>query len=105
MIELCKINRLKVVRDTPQGLYLEEEHKEDSENCRNETKDMKDISGTEHLKKEKTSSAARFTGSREDVLLPGPEVPERESAIQPGRFRPESGKPAATKEKTGIFCT
>lgn len=76
MIELCKINRLKVVRDTPQGLYLEEEHKEDSENCRNETKDMKDISGTEHLKKKKTSSAARFTGSREDVLLPGPEVPE-----------------------------
>ena len=78
MIELCKINRLKVVRDTPQGLYLESDINEKTENCQEEKKES---SGTERSIKDKNASAARFTGSREDVLLPRTEVPD---GIKPG---------------------
>lgn len=71
MIELCKINRLKVVRDTPQGLYLEEPSQESkgSENSVNGAAKNK-----ESVMSEKRAPAAKFTGKREDVLLPRPEV-------------------------------
>lgn len=72
MIELCKINRLKVVREAPQGLYLAEEGDaavagEKSVGSRNG--------------KGERAPAAKFTGKTEDVLLPGIEVPE---GVKPG---------------------
>lgn len=74
MIELCRINRLKVVRDTPQGLYLEENRTGDTES--NKEKITKPDNRESHFKKADRASAAKFTGSGEDVLLPRPEVPE-----------------------------
>lgn len=64
MIGLCRINRLKVTRETPQGMYLAEY----GDGAGNDGKKTKD--GIERV------SAAKFTGKTEDVLLPGIEVPE-----------------------------
>ena len=75
MIELCRINRLKVVRDTPQGLYLEEGGTGDSDSSKNNKTNPDNIKGSNFKKNDRTS-AAKFTGNREDVLLPRPEVPE-----------------------------
>ena len=79
MIELCRINRLKVVRDTPQGLYLEENRAGDTDSVKE--KITKPDNRESHFKKADRASAAKFTGDREDVLLPRPEVPD---GVKPG---------------------
>jgi len=84
MIELCKINRLKVIRDTPQGLYLadkpfqktDDETQDEKDICESKQKYLTNSEG-KNTKDNSTlkASAARFTGKSEDVLLPRPEVP------------------------------
>ena len=84
MIELCKINRLKVIRDTPQGLYLadkpfqktDDETQDEKDICESKQKCLTNSEG-KNTKDNSTlkASAARFTGKSEDVLLPRPEVP------------------------------
>lgn len=56
MIELCKINRLKVIRDTPQGLYLADKPFQKTDD---ETQDEKDI--CESKQKYLTNSEGKIT--------------------------------------------
>ena len=85
MIELCKINRLKVIRDTPQGLYLADEPSSETDDGIQDENGISDSRQNRRPEKEGkntedksalNTSAARFTGKKEDVLLPRPEVPE-----------------------------
>ena len=77
MLELCKINRLRVLREKPQGVYLgesEDANKSVKEDNKTGAKESSLESSNESAKGSAKGSAGAST--KEDVLLPRKEIPE-----------------------------